>query len=293
MRRLIFAFTTLAVALAQGMVVEAEEGPAAAGAFSPAGSLAEARMEHTATLLPDGRVLVVGGWGSAASTVSEEVWEPTTATFGPAVPLAEARMDHTATALPDGRILVIGGATSEGLLASAEVWDPATGTFTPAGSLSEARADHTATLLPDGRVLVIGGLTIDDSDRSSVLLASAEAWDPATATFGPAGSLAVARVYHTATALPDGRVLVIGGWCDDPSSVEIWDPATETFRPADSLGVARMEHTATLLLDGRVLVVGGWDDPGSAENLGPGDRDVRPGRHARRGTRRPHGDALA
>ena len=84
------------------------------------------------------------------------------------------------------------------------------GTFRSTGAPAEKRALHTATLLPDGRVLVVGGLTIRDPE-GYVGLASAEVWDPATETFSPTGSLSVARAWHTATALPDGRVLVVGG----------------------------------------------------------------------------------
>ena len=132
--------------------------------------------------------------------------------------------DHsTATLLLDGRVLVIGGLGSEG---SAEVWDPVTETFQPAGSLSELRASHTATLLSDGRVLVIGGGR--HWDDPSTWLASAEVWDPVTESFGPTGPLATEHGYHTATALPDGRVLVIGGNDNRQRAIamaEVWEPS--------------------------------------------------------------------
>ncbi len=97
-------------------------------------------------------------------------------------------------------------------------------------------------------------------------LGSAEVWDAATASFDAAGSLQQARVGHTATLLPDGRVLVVGGVgrrYDDLASAEIWDPATSVFAPAGSLTRGRSYHTATLLPDGRVLVVGGEDSDGA------------------------------
>ena len=111
------------------------------------------------------------------------------------------------------------------------MWDPATGTFGPAGSLAEARDWHTATPLSDGRVLVVGGTDGGDAGSSfdpEGVLASAEVWDPATGTFGPAGSLAGPAILHTATPLPDGRVLVIGGWDGDEylASTEAWSPLT-------------------------------------------------------------------
>jgi hypothetical protein len=215
--------------------------------FARAGSLVEARYGHTATLLSDGRVLVVGGVGpDGERTGSAVAWDPATASFSPAGSLAEARGEvlgcawclagsgrHTATLLPDGRVLVVGGDGGDaGAVASAEVWDPATALFSPAGSLAEARFAHTATLLSDGRVLVVGGAgSFPPDSPSSAGHASAEVWDPATASFSPAGSLAEARYRGTATGLPDGRVLIVGGafrddngsWHSSPDA-EIWEP---------------------------------------------------------------------
>ena len=248
--------------------------PPGSGMFGPAGSLAGTRWDHTATLLPDGRVLVIGGMDPDRTLESAEAWDPATDNFGPAGSLAEARSSHTATLLSDGRVLVVGGYggpcqdpgtlscdwDGEGVLASAEVWVPGTGTFGPAGSLTVAREHHTATLLADASVLVVGGRDIDGNR-----LASAAVWDPGFDTFSQTGSLAEARSSHTATLLLDGRVLVVGGFGGGSSvlaSAEVWDPATASFSPAGSLAEGRGGHTATLLPDGRVLVVGGYGDDG-------------------------------
>jgi len=267
MRRLMVALVALAFSVGPAGTLAAGEEDAAV-TTSPAGSLVEARFWHTATPLPDGRVLIVGGFGTAQGRSDEyvpdpplasaEVWDSAIGEFASSGSLAEPRVGHTATPLPDGRVLVVGG-LGEGedapSLATAEVWDPATGEFTPTGSLAEARLFPTVTLLHDGRVLVVGGV------GEGGVLASAEVWDPATASFSPTGSLPEPRIDHTATLLPDGRVLVIGGWegrqGDDPASAEVWDPVTGTFAPAGSLAEARSAHTASLLSDGRVFVVGG------------------------------------
>ncbi len=133
-----------------------------------------------------------------------------------------ARVSRTATLLPDGRVLVIGGTS---INASAFWRRSGTRRWTRsvlAGSLAEARDYHTVTLLPDGRVLVIGGAGIAGS-----YLASAELWDPTTASFGPAGVLAEGRGGHTSTLLPDGRVLIVGGEDNEgnvSTSAEVWDP---------------------------------------------------------------------
>ena len=138
-------------------------------------------MFHTATLLSDGRVLIVGGGTEGHSAVaSAELWNPLTEVFGPTGSLEEARSGHTATLLPDGRVLIVGGGVPaknrftcpEVCIATAEIWDPSSDSFTSTGSLTEARMNHTATLLPDGRVLVVGGGLLD------WVTGSAEVYDP-------------------------------------------------------------------------------------------------------------------
>ncbi len=277
MQHVMVSFMILVLSLAAAGVATAQAAePPGAGTFGPAGSLAEPRLLHTATALPDGAVIVVGGlWNYPASA---ELWDPASGRFSPAGSLAEPRGIHTATPLPDGRVLVVGGMDGDGVLASAEVWDPASGTFGPAGSFAEARAWHTATLLRDGRVLVVGGASAELSDVDG-FVASSEVWDPMTGTFSPAGPLAEARgAYHTATLLRDGRVLVVGGMGGE-AAAEVWDPATGTFEPAGALAEARSGHTATLLSDGRILVVGGGGIDGflaSAELWDPAAASFEP-----------------
>ena len=123
------------------------------------GSLKTARFHHTATLLPDGRVLVAGGEDGLDALASAELYDPATGTWSDAYSLNTARDSHTSTLLPNGMVLVAGGRESirASSLASAELYDPATGTWSPTGSLDTARVFHTATLLPNGMVLVAGG----------------------------------------------------------------------------------------------------------------------------------------
>ena len=217
------------------------------------GSLNTARSLHTATLLPDGKVLVVGGNPNAIA--SAELYDPapgTTGTWTFTGSLNTARYYHTATLLSDGRVLVAGGFNS-GSLASAELYDPATGTWTYTGSLNVGRYNHTATLLFDGKVLVTG---------SFPSVASAELYDPATGTWTYTGSLNVDRYNHTATLLSDGRVLVVGGYNGGGvpyylASAELYDPATGNWTRTGSLNWGRELHTATLLSNGEVLAAGG------------------------------------
>src|SRR6266571_3996260 len=135
------------------------------------GSLKTARFHHTATLLPDGRVLVVGGEHGHYPLASAELYDPATGTWSDTGSLNTARDSHTATLLPNGMVLVAGGReTIPGIgLASAELYDPATGTWSPTGSLDTARVFNTETLLRNGKVLVTGG-----QDSRGFELASAE-----------------------------------------------------------------------------------------------------------------------
>ena len=232
----------------------------ATGTFAlTTGNPVAARSEHTATLLPSGKVLIVSGRDQAAYVASAELFDPATGTFVlTGAPLA-ARATHTATLLPSGKVLVAGGFRA-GALATAELFDPAggtNGTFSATGNLATARAQHTATLLGTGQVLLVGG--------ASTLVA--ELFDPAAASgvgaFAPTGSLGTARAAgHVAALLPSGMVLIAGGiGAGSPApvlaSAELFDPAAATFAATGSLAAAREHATATVLTSGKVLVAAG------------------------------------
>ena len=244
------------------------------GSFSPAASMNEPRMLHSATTLLDGRVLVVGGtanlgWSTAVS--STEVYDAQADSFSPSGSLNQARTIHRATLLGDGKVLITGGREGSTLLNTAEVQDPASGTFNlTASTMVHPRFVHTATLLADGRVLLAGG----EPD-----MATAEVYDPATNSFTPTtGIMNSGRFGHAATLLGDGRVLVSGG--GDPTtpwkdSAEIFDPATGTFTlTLGTLHLPRRSHQSVLLPDGSVLITGGYTvgniPVSAAERFNPG-----------------------
>jgi len=222
------------------------------GSFGAAGNMLNQRQYHTATLLPNGQVLMAGGADADFDCLySAELYNPTTGAFTATGNLHTGRYSHTATLLNNGLVLITGGYYVEGTTNTAELYNPATGTFTPTGNMHRARVGHTATLLNNGQVLIAGGY-LDDS--------SAELYDPTTGTFALTGRLNVARENHTATLLHDGTVLIAAGFDGDVAlkSAEIYNPADGTFTElSQTLNLGRFYHTATLLNNGQVLLAGG------------------------------------
>jgi hypothetical protein len=240
--------------------------------WSATGRTLEPRLSPTATLLHDGRVLLTGGLSDrtpppkgdritlAPVLASVEVYDPNTQTWARAAPMSSARAGHTATVMPDGRVLVTGGLAPGAALyqrrSSTEIYDPSSGSWTEGPAMHQARDSHTATLLPNGKLLVAGG---HDGGR----LGSAELYDPALGAWVDAAPLPEAFLGHSATLLPNGTLLISGG--DVPTGpgavgsahAAIYDPGRDSWAMAASMVTARIGQAAVVLADRRVFVTGG------------------------------------
>jgi hypothetical protein len=240
------------------------------GTFTETENMTVAREFHAATLLPNGKVLIVGGAiGPLSNRFTAELYDPPTRTFTRTGDMTAPRTGGaTGTLLLDGRVLIAGcdfnGGPPKG---SAEIYDPATGTFTETGSMVSGRCGQTATLLNNGKVLIVGGWYPMNA-HSAPTYQPAELYDPSTGTFTPGADLLEPQA-DTATLLANGNVLVTASilW-GLGSHAYLYDSAIGAFTriPDMTDRGTGTGPTATLLSNGKVLFTGGdlGDEGGSA-----------------------------
>ena len=219
------------------------------------------RVNHTATLLNNGTVLLAGGAahlsemepGSAdfRDIASAQIFDFATRKIVNTSDMITARSNHTATLLQDGTVLIAGGGTDHPL-STAEIYDPSTGKFLNTGSLHIARTRHVAALLPNGNVLICGGTGSGNKN-----LASAEIYDPRSKLFRLAANMTTARTSFNGLTLKDGRVLLIGGFGAAGGTAETYNPLRDTFQTAGNMTTVRFGFSATVLTNGQVLIAGG------------------------------------
>jgi hypothetical protein len=219
----------------------------------PTGDTLEPRFDHTATLLPNGKVLIAAGMArNGTIEPTAELYDLESGRFTFAGKLTSPRgWGSTATLLRDGKVLITGGASGSWCndtcyLATAELYDPATAKFTPTGNMTTARAGTRAILLQNGDALIIGGNTSSDSTPA----ATAELYHASTGTFSVTGTPSESAT--VLVPLKDGNVLALGG-----SGAEIYDPLSGRFAPAGKFSTPLGKFGAAPLPDGSVLVAGG------------------------------------
>jgi uncharacterized protein (TIGR03437 family) len=227
------------------------------GTFTATGNMTTPRALHSATLLPNGKVLITQGSYGPSSSYAAELYDPATRNF--TATGGTTTFGGIATLLGNGKVLITGASDA------AQLYDPATDTFNPTGAYlgdfyyGDSFYPDTATLLPDGRVLIVGDAA------GNGYLEREELYDPVAGTFKLTGVMHtfgdnVIWTGHTATLLPNGKVLLTGGVSEDFGTfrvAELYDPLTGTFTATGSMTTPRAEHTATLLPDGTVLIAGG------------------------------------
>ena len=271
------------------IVISAMPALAGSGGFSSTGSMNVARVNHTATRLANGEVLVTGGSNATSGYLaSAELYNPATGKWTLTGSMTIARTGHEAVLLPNGEVLVAGGLPNACCgapsLASAELYNPTTGTWTATGSMTTGRESFAFTVLSNGKVLAAGGF-----DNGA--LSSAELYNPATGSWtatgtmtGSAGAAVLLQngdvfdsndsLYNpstgtwTATArdpipsgllalLPNGDVFAGGGIQGN----SIYHPSTDqwtTFAPPPcTMNSQNCESAGALLNTGKVLVAGG------------------------------------
>ncbi len=229
--------------------------------FTLIGPMIHPRRDHTAILMPNGNVLIAGGWDAQQNPVNTtEIYNSSGFSEGP--PMNEARAYLSSSLLAGGRVLVAGGDANE----SAEVYS--NGNFTELDTSNfTAGAANAAATIANGDVLVTGGSKPVDkvfgytsSDSSANLFISDGSG------LVQVGFMEQARTGHTATGLPDGTLLVVGG--EDvqaqPTFDELYDSANNTSSNIQQ-GLGLVGHTATLFTTGpdagSVLIAGGSVGP--------------------------------
>ncbi len=251
------------------------------------GSIFNPRINHTATFLRSGKILVVGGESNNGGISSLEIYDIEKGSWVNGQPLPNPRFGHTANLISGESLLIAGGEDLENPTASAVIYNANADTWTSSLDMLQPRTKHTSSVLSDGRVIVVGGT------NSSGTLYSAEIYDPVLQHWTSSGGSLLPRIGHSVTALKNGMILVVGGQipteksnqnplvlcensneatpsagvtkryhCEDGAAAltEIYDPTNDSWGKSSSLLTPRWGHTATLLDDGRVLVTGGTNN---------------------------------
>lgn len=231
------------------------------GSFEPGTGMSKRLLAHTATLLPNGKILFAGGGFGTDVFDTAEIYDSGTGIWTPTGKLNRTRQYHTATPLPDGKVLVVGGDPyNVNFWRTAEIYDPSTGIWTLTGMTNFPRMGHTATLLPDGKVLIVGG------EQNNPSANTAEIYDPSSGQWTLTGTTNHPRArFHAATLLATGKVLVTGG-NSSGATAELYDPDTGVWRATGNMGSARSLHAMVTLPDGKVLLAG---DTNAAELYDP------------------------
>lgn len=250
--------------------------PATATWTFTSGPMRVARAGHTATLLADHRVLVVGGTdqrhagGDGACLAEVEIYDPVADTWTQAEPMKDPRCGHVAVATIDGRVLVAGGYLPglRELYWTGETYDPVDGRWRTTDGVPGKRAASAALRLPNGDALVAGGIVCCVNGYAN--LRSTTIYDAATRRWYSGNPMLLTRSETTLVQLDATTLMIAGGntatqgdnsW-RSVANVETYDLASRTWREIAPMGEARQSHETLLLPSGRVAVFGGLNSSG-------------------------------
>ena len=293
------------------------------GTFTLTGQMVTGRARHEAVLLQSLDVAVFGGLatgrvalnGNGSVLRSAEIYSRTTGTWrtsisNNSVGMAYPRYGHTATLLDNGNVLITGGGDERTIWDTAETYDPRADAFSPTSTfMQNSRQYHTATHIGNGNVVLTGGFTMSVAlvaqqggpqvANTALITNSLEVYDVPSGTFlTSTQSMRREKMYHTATLLQTGDVMMAGGyimplpwltyafWCPTTNLCDVYRPDISTsagqagvLEPTGNLKAARMNHTAngytTGNAQGLVVVMGGYETApftallGSAEVYDP------------------------
>jgi len=234
--------------------------------YNVADSMSAGRRNHTATMLLDGRILVVGGENASDKLNTAEIFDPATNLWSDAPSMTIKRVGHTATRLNDGRVLVVGGCFSNlACTDTIEIYNPQTNSWTFIDDLVfTARRNHSAVLLPDGTVLITGGMNY--GSPYNTYYNTAYLFDPAGNSWTPKAAMNATRSEHFMAVRRDGKVLVVGGYKSGIlgniyiKSTELYDPVSNTWTAKTDLW-ANGRRGATGILDpyDNFYLIGGYN----------------------------------
>lgn len=275
-RTLPLAAALLTATLASSAAV-VDAAPTPGGSFATTGSMNQSRegggtgFGTMATVLPDGRAIVAGGFSLVGTTFNfasanylsaAEIYDPRTGTWSTTASMHQPRFAAALVTLSTGKVLAAGGYSGYGAATprTAELYDPGTGMWDYTAEMPDCKASPSVSVLTSGKVFLAGGFGCHGVAQRSTFL-----YDPAAGTWTQMASMHTARWGHSGTVLADGRVLVAGGRRSAAgrpqeqvnNSAEIYDPGSDTWTTVAPMADPRAFHAAGLLDGGKVIVAGG------------------------------------
>lgn len=217
------------------------------------------RINHTATSLQDGRILITGGYNGVDGALSDAtIYDPGAKVFTKVGNMNYKRNFHTATLLPDGTVLILGGSCSAGSvpIGEAEIFNPSNRTFSIVGNLNIPRCYNESILLNNGKVLIVGGERLDQSG-----IVASEIYDPIAKSFSTSGNLDRSRRSFGLVKKSDGTPFVIGGYITQSNLViaytETYNTGTGLFSTEAQMNSYRRFFGVNLLGNNKILINGG------------------------------------